>query len=339
MKIKTNKTFVLIAVIIIIIISILAIYIHNYLRGPKIKVENSFLDPREDVERLVTFEVPTFTSLWPDFPKQLPILNISQHDFQTELTDKLKQKCQITANEQNTYFLGKNCNFFVYPQNITLTMNTDVALNLDVNLTQAQETAQKILTELYGSNTNFSLAGYNYQYDSDTDVHLDNDHIEGVIENHINENSNTVRLFYVPAYNQYPISQHSHVFDKSVIINMDADNRLTMAELPKILPTFSSSTQEYSLITQEEAIKNIANNQAYLTTYSLQTNTENAKYEADISKLHNINLNTVSLEYRLNDEQTQAIPCYHFVGTAINNNNDTVDVEIVTPAINFTLSR
>lgn len=122
--------------------------------------------------------------------------------------------------------------------------------------------------------------------------------------------------------------EHYEDFPFKVMIN--ADYQLQKLTFQPVVATFEvvSTNQTISL---EEALININNNQASIVS----------AYEpiSGIFKLEDIEsgkLTSVTIEYRLDNQTNYAYPFYKFAGLLINDNQQEITAEIITPAIKIT---
>ena len=132
-----------------------------------------------------------------------------------------------------------------------------------------------------------------------------------------------------------PILERSAVISR-ISLTLNNNLQVATASLTSNLLNVVPQEKRFSLLNMEEAISNINKGRVFIS-YVENANSLTVK-TIDISKLTNINLTTVKIEYRLNESQNLAIPCYHFSGTGFDAHNNKVDLEVVTPAINFIIA-
>lgn len=132
----------------------------------------------------------------------------------------------------------------------------------------------------------------------------------------------------------YSFGGYPYRFDKipysnfEVGINMDGGVKYI-----SFFPQFFDSqvVSEKTLIPIEEATTNISEQKASITTF--QYVNENDIRELNLNSLQQVNLTEIEVQYRLDLSLNMLYPFFAFSGTAVDQNNNQLRVQIITPAV------
>lgn len=323
-----KKMFVLVSVLIIAVVAMFAVTMRDIFKvGPKAPIEQEYFVPFE--EQTSRFSGAVYTGLIPtDLPNTLSLLN-TQVNNTVSMTDRLNKYCLIFETETHnniTINHGENCDYSLYSDGhiqLESIFYTDTSGKL--SFATSTHAADEFLRQFYGNNMQLAEEEIEYLYCTETYC----DEVDNISD------ANTVFLPYYFVHQDTSILTREQIPDQAVVY-VDNMGRIIKAELDMVDINYQADETSYPRLSISEAVENINNNKAVLYTYD-DIYADGSKSEASIASLSNINLTSVSLNYLMNQENTLAVPTYYFLGTAMDTYGDTIDVEILTPAINFTV--
>ncbi|MBQ6154343.1 hypothetical protein IJI99_00490 [bacterium] len=340
---KNNNIKKIIYLLLISIIILLVVIIVNTHKKPA-DIPQEFFIPISD-NPTSNFSQPQFIGDIPALPQELPTLTLIKNS-NPNFYNRLNSFCQITQTE-DYYHLGNRCYYYTYDTNspqISMKEQNYNSQTIDVSL--AEQSALSFINNLHNQqSSNYIITGY-YLEDSNLTAEIETDLEEYIpqINNYYddtlpkeeiateNPTSTAVNFSYTLGYQNIPIVQRDKNQNTMAII-VDSDYNVSWAELDANSYEILENSDSYQIIDIQTALNNIAQDEAFITYYY-----DNGDHDINaIRSLNNISFNKVSLEYHLLDNNRLAIPCYHFTGTSTNSNNNLINVEIVTPAINFTV--
>ncbi len=272
----------------------------------------------------VSYPSPQFTGSFPQSPKSLPILNISllENQFLLSQANKL---CQ-TNSFKEPFFTGANCDYYFFNQNQNLEIVNNSVMDFDnqniITLQDAKNKAQDFLNFFIPPEYSplFFRAFY-YQGDYE-------------LFDSSPDQATSIQLEYNHFFQNIPIlSQDDSNSSFAILINHHAT--FQKAEMPVRLIKVAPQTQFYSLISLNQALNNITLGQVYLL--SAGNTVDSTNDTLDFNSITNLTLQEVIIEYRYNQANLLAIPYYHFLGSATDDNQNSFNLEILTPAIDLTL--
>jgi hypothetical protein len=309
-----KKNLSIILTVAIVLMAIIFIYVKT---RPKVIIENDFFTTSAS-QTGTSFNRVTYTGDNIKAPSRLPALTISSTSA-TPVYKNIFDYCQIQENEVKNdgliYFYGNLCDYYIHNDIISLTTLSDTVSEKTISFTEADNIAQTFIRNIYNSDA-FALA-VNLTPAIQTDTSID--------------------LAYSVHYHDIPIYDHEYPLS-AITLQIDGDNTIAGA-LPASIMSAQPQEQEFPTLSINQALSNIKNNKAYLASYNdYNYGNLNSSFVENLSTLTNISLSTAVLEYRLNDAGDLAIPSYHFSGTANDTRGNKMDVDIITPAINFTIN-
>ena len=319
-----TKKQIIVTTIIITAILIIAFFIFNLFTKKETSTEEIVPQLLSSFSSTETqYSLPAFNGTWPAMPKELPLLSIQLNSI-TDLASELENYCLIDDQYENI-FIGSNCSYYFYGQDqyLELTNNTKVDYQ-SLSLITKEEAVSNIqnFLNIFVPDKN-ALALTNVAYWSG-----------GPELTKVSSNlATTIQLDYNYAYQSIPILSKTIVSRSSTFFT-NATAPIQKAEIPTRTLSYTPQTQKYSLLSLEQALTNIANNQAYLLTISNFTaNAEDpSNSPMDITQLSELYLNEVALEYRFDEINLIATPVFHFNGKALDKNGNRINIEIITPA-------
>jgi hypothetical protein len=321
---KKNTLLLIAALVFLIMVMIFAIF-SNLSRRPDFQVEPviispTFIEPVREVNTI--FAQPVFNGERQSLPEALPLLLVQTRNL-PNLNDALSQYCQFAYAEEEIYFYGEVCDYTLFDQGQTPQVIFYGIEESDVLITfeQADETVRNFMNNVYQAQTPQLIA-------EDTVM------LSGYDEFHLTDNpseANAMQLYYSYEHQNIPVVGH-HYFDDIFSFTVYGAGKLFHAEIKNRVLFFQPQETLYQLLSIDRALTNIANNNAYLEQIWME---DLGMVTPNLEALKNINLNQVSLDYRINTDKTLAIPSYRFTGTATDRDNTNLDITIITPAINF----
>lgn len=114
-----------------------------------------------------------------------------------------------------------------------------------------------------------------------------------------------------------------------VIVTIDSQNVVRSVYFQPYFVSFVPTEQKTTLISLETALENINNHSEAAIVYAYEETTG----EFSINKIQSGELKTVGLQYRADLKTGLAYPFYHFAGELINADGQTIQAEIITPAV------
>lgn len=329
---KNNKKIYIVIIILSLATTLLFITIWHARHtppAPSTIINEDHLSPIEDVH--TTFSKVQFKGQANFDKQQLPITKISVNNTQSALNTSLTHYCQVNQGELNKYFHGNICDYTNYengtrPQVVFTNSSTNVSTGININ--DAQAVASAFMQSVYQDSTPLlMLNGVSYfVVDEDSSVELE--YVANASQ------ATHAWLFYSFAHHDIPLIPHNDNNSYFSFI-VDTANQLHKAELHSKLYQTQDSEELYPLISINDAIANIENGKGYLASYYAAGDIGNRNL---LSQFDQVIFNEVKLEYRINTLETQAIPSYHFIGTGFNKLNKPMGIEVITPAINFTIT-
>lgn len=310
----------LILISIIIFFLFILIFFHFSRQGKNTSNSYSPIPILENSFQTV-YQLPTFTSAWPDFPQELPFLNFTLTD-NILIKEKLNDYCQ-TESILGSFYQGKVCTYYYYNNNQNLEVVTNIFPNSDnlslLTLNEANQKAQTFMNAFITDTQSLTQTNITYLAGGD----------EAFIVGP--EEATFIQLNYNYTYQGIPILEKNSNNDSFLVILSQAVP-LQKAELPTQNLTFTPQNQFFKLISLSQALKNISQGKAYLSNLGDFSMNEDFP-KLNLSSLKQIQLNQVALEYRYENSQQLAIPYYRFFGTGIDNNKNSFNLQIFTPAI------
>lgn len=327
---KKNIFFVLIALAFILAVVILLLLTkNNSNKVPSANINRDFfttpswLSTTKSTLTGAQFSGTTSTEI-----NSLPILNTTFTPIDN-FYPILDNYCQITS-VNSTYHLGQICNYYTYDESYPIiSATTQNNQEQSADIAQIKQTGINFINTVYTAQPHsLILQDYSFIYNSDSDYETDSSNLK-------QKDIVATKLFFTPNFENIPILERSAVISR-ISLTLNNNLQVATASLTSNLLNVVPQEKRFSLLNMEEAISNINKGRVFIS-YVENANSLTVK-TIDISKLTNINLTTVKIEYRLNESQNLAIPCYHFSGTGFDAHNNKVDLEVVTPAINFTIA-
>jgi len=260
---------------------------------------------------------------------KLPLLKVSVKENET-LYSSLKKYCQI-YNQEDIYYDGEICDFTAYLNNQrpqVLTRSQTYSSN-KISNSQLLELGYQYLKNFYSTtNADFFHTKINY-FSGEQEF----------VPSSIND-ANLARIDYNYGYQQIPIF-HKNDDSSHTDLLINNNNQVVMANLNIKQIDIFPEKDNYQLLDITNALKNIEQQKAYLLSFSEMQDYLSENYspveDFNLNLFTSVNLNSVKLEYRYGDDNF-AVPVYRFSGTAIDLNQNELFIEIITPAINFTVS-
>lgn len=348
---KNSNLKLIIAALAGVVTMLLGFGIYRWLH-PRTQVPAEFFSQLENMPT-TTFEKPQFTGEKLQTPSHLPVLTTSVSSLE-DWQARLDAYCQVY---QASDFVreGKICDYYPSNESTTLVVMRGIESfgSVPTDAATAEQSARTLLATIYGDDITPLVVSSSYfptetpqseVTESEDESYQDvdetfftladdefDDYLTTLDESVVSEDESDpeATMYFSQSYQDIPISRKDHS-QKTIIVTVGPEYKIANATLWNPVIKVASTSKKYPLISIEEALDDIAAGNAYVSYYNMLE--ENTSY----SQLTNINFDNVTLEYRLNDEQTQAIPCYHFSGMATDANGDPVAAEIITPAIRFT---
>lgn len=316
---KKNK---LIIIIIIIVVSLIITFIFSQFFKQKKTVTNSTPSISVLKNTLETnYQLPTFNGIWPNLPQELPLLKFVLTN-NALIKEKLNDYCQTESASGNFYY-GKICTYYYYNSNQNLEIVSNVHSDSEnlplLTLNEANQKAQNFLNTFITDTQSLTQTNVAYLAGGD-EVFIVSP-----------EKAIFIQLNYNYTYQDIPILEKNDNNDSfSIIISQDLP--LKKAEISTKNLTFTPQDQLFKLISLDQALNNISHGEAYLTNIGDFSINEN-RPQLDLSSLKEIEFSQVKLEYRYESNQLLVAPYYRFFGTGIDNNKNSFNLEIFTPAI------
>ncbi len=318
-----KKSQLIIIVILVVLIGVvITLRFASQNRQQAVSVTADFFVP--PLGQTTAFSRVSFSGTTPDLPTALPLLTVSFSPNQS-LLPFLDQYCQINSSDQAFYF-GDRCDYYLFDDNQYLEVSTkavattELTVNLPKTLSQAELFLQQLFPGLGQVTLNQDQTRFLTGQFELAPTTLDKATVANLVFNY--------------TYQQIPIMAASAIFpDFSFFYNSDLQ-LLKMTLITNYLH-YSPELATHSLLSIDQALTQIDNNQAYLLNIG-DSNFEQSS-PLDIAAMSNISLDKVSLQYRFDQSTLIAIPSYLFSGTGTDGNGNQLDVEIITPAVNFTI--
>ncbi len=270
-----------------------------------------------------------YTGILPEnMPVDLPILSVDISNDES-LSDKVIDYCRIFEyNTNDPEFImayGENCDVteetydgVTHIQVMPVVYNISTSFGLSISTATAQDFINQFYDNLQAVNSKTSLLLCD-EYDCD-------------LPDDTGYDVNGAYITFSPQYKSIPVIKRSEItLDKYVLVK---NNQVMKAELNSSILAIQEREEKFPLLTIDKAVENISSGNGVLLKF-FELNGNDTEHW-DISKLDNINFSDVTIEYRTNDEQSEAIPMYHFTGVGIDAYGNQIDIDVLTPAIQFT---
>lgn len=121
----------------------------------------------------------------------------------------------------------------------------------------------------------------------------------------------------------------AHERSTIVEVTINEESRIIGVTFQPYFVSFSPSEQQVSIVSLESALENINNHSEAAIVYAYGEETG----DFTIEQIQSGELKTVDLQYRADLEAGLAYPFYHFVGELSNAAGQTIQAEIITPAV------
>jgi len=328
--IKMQKKSMILTVLITAIVSIMILVIGRRFiwKEPEATLNKEYFTPFAQEETHFS-NVVFLGSIPTDLPDTLPLLytRVSQN---ADISLKLDNYCEtIQAENYDDTIVnyGVDCNYSWYKNENHIQYSSSMMNVNEIkrpNYATSSQIANDFLQMFYNDIELYN-DGIGYLYCTDTFC----DELEDINQ------ANTIFLPYAFQHQGVSILTHEAI-PNGAYVYVDSANRIVKAELDLINIDYTADETQYPLLSIDEAIENINNDNAVLYTYDDYSG--ELKNSGSISVLHDVQLTDIGLNYLMNEAQDLATPTYYFMGTAKDTYGDTIDVEIITPAIRFTLA-
>lgn len=316
--------------LVIIILSLCTVFLFlfliiNYQKkdGQPITINDDFLRPLHQEKS--NFQESSIMSKDTSFPTSLPLLNITTSSIEN-FSNKLNEYCQIKTFEKN-YAVGNICHYTTFNNNFNVQLHTadsNKSTNI-ANLMDVIKTNDILFNQIYNTEL--------IKIDQKSITYLSGEDEE--LQPTTSDNATVIDAFYDYQYNGVPIRIKNQLGGTFYLIT-DSNNRVLKAELVNQKIDFQPQETLHHLISATTALQNIEQGNGFLLNYDDLEYIIGSSPELNISLFKKTVFNEISLEYRY--ITNLAIPCYHFSGTGFDAHNNKVDLEVVTPAINFTIT-
>lgn len=324
---KKNQIILVFVLVLLIIIINYFIFFNKGSKNP-IQIPTDFLES----ETSSNFNNINYSGNNPYFPvDKLPLLKIEQ--IKIPILEHLNNYCQ-TYNNQENFSYGNICDYNTHFSKSPIEVyfhDYSFSSNI-INIKSAINTGFKFI-EFFYELTNSPIINTSVLFYEEKE-----DNYEYLESN--SKSANLATTSYNYSYQQIPIFSKNAQFDHIKLL-INSDNKIIKAFLYQNLINIAPINNDYQLLEINTALKNIEQQKAYLLSFSETQDYLNENYspitDFNLNLFTSVNLNSVKLEYRYADDNL-AIPVYRFSGTAIDLNQNELSVEIITPAINFTVS-
>jgi hypothetical protein len=274
------------------------------------------------------FSNMTFVGTPPEFPKQISIAQVQPTDVTEEaIKNQLLQTYNLTAHSKAPSL------WINPPYSLSFTRSTHQYILLNntpisstsgqftkINQTQAVQQAQQLLLQIV-PNIPLVAQTESIQFIASEDETRNAPPTEAPL----------IEIPFAYAVDGYPVMYEKNTeFPFSVVLTASYDlKKLTF--LPQFIAV--KPLQKTSLISLDAAVANINSNKGSII-YSVSQGSPSFTLDS----LSSGRLTSVMLEYRVDPTLNLAYPFYRFAGTAITSQNETVKIEVITPAVETTLS-
>lgn len=263
-----------------------------------------------------TFAQVTYTGPTPDsLPGKLILAQITGADnLLTPLIKNLrliKEGSDTWKNDQYNLAYEADLQFYIL-DNQALAFST-VAVHPD--LAAATTAATNFLTQQFGV-SNYQAIPAHTQFLSSAG------HFDPVPESE----ATAVKLVFAPHLGGVPIViSNSSVMPIELFI--DGNNQVRKVFFFEQIPQYQP-LPEVEVFDVPTAITQINQGQAAIIAFSQQK-----LLQVSLKQITSAQLTKVFLEYRSDPNSRLLVPYYRFVGTAVNDLEDTLDIELITPAV------
>jgi hypothetical protein len=288
---------------------------------PQTEIEESIVHTNQ-----TNFSKIIFSGNAPDIPEQMLIANIQQNQVNTTQTkqtiinalnlEQHPQSNKLWLNSDWSLNITNGDSFIISSQQYLLPTGT---VSLDYALKKSQEFLDRYFPELA---VEANLKNVKY--------------LEGnneVPQKKPSNQAQIIELEYSYSINGFPI--YNQLNNKPPFVFSVVNNRIQKVVVSplfiQIQPTIQVDT-----ISIDKALSNINDlNKGEL----IFSEVYNPFAEINLNNIVSGNMTSVQLEYRTDLEAGLAYPFYRFSGTAIDVNNQSINTEIITPAINTTATQ
>lgn len=316
-------------IIIALVIGIIAVIILSILqRQPALEVSQEF-STNVDSQISTIYNV-SFTGDSPNLPTTLPILDVTNTHKHPEVIQHLIENYELETVVANNLWVNQQTNVSLSQTTLgcylfdTASDPSNTVITTSWTTEQVLDAATSFLTEVVGETGVTPLV---------SDIYY--------LSGFLGEAAITAPLAADHAVVPFSYTfQNTPVFyskDLSLPFHVHIDRNLQPFMLD-FCPTSHNFTQKevWPLLSVDQAVANISRNRG--NTSILAIGQENFQ-DYNPSLFNSGTLNTVSLEYRIDETAKLAYPFYRFTGTLIDRSNVPVEVQLITPAINVAVTR
>lgn len=266
-----------------------------------------------------TFANIRFQGTIPEFPTSLSIARaIRTQQTLTELINELALRFKMEPIPELTNgWASENYSLTIDPQDQSTILTQNEVLESDriVDFDQALSVATETTSSLFPQ---IPLQPLKEQVIySRGDVHM----LEVVPAQ-----ASEVLIPFAPLIDDLPV-YYRNFTSWPFMVTINSQDELVRLEFYPLFFTFETIGQR-NLISVERAIENINRNQGAIIS----------GYQTDLTPLNwqavtRGTFDTVSVEYRIDNESSLAYPFYRFSGQLINDEGQTIEAEVITPAV------
>jgi hypothetical protein len=271
------------------------------------------------------FSNVSFIGQAPAFPEKLSVGTIEVIENEDQVINKIIDAYGLETNSQSERYWTNQQNQYlhqdIYSKKYQLSLGVETATGESrLNLTQA---INKAATELKNLFPSLSLSPLS------TQVSFLKKNVE-FYEKAQFEDADFITIPFSYTISNFPLKYQKENIDPFIIM-LDKQGQIIRINFSPFFIKVSLVSNN-TRISINQALTNLNNDQGSIITFGLEQGTK-----ADLSVIQSAELDQISIEYRYDEKANLAYPFYRFSGTGQDQSDQTIQLEIITPAIETSL--
>lgn len=259
-------------------------------------------------------------------PKKLPVFTVTHSDKTSQIIkERLISQYGLKREDQDSIWLGSKYYMTFLPENSEYFLASQKTENLlaEISLSEAKAACESFMNPLI----------------SDQPIQLEMiedevEYFEGKFQftPSTKINATWIRIPYSLSHQGYPFFlKNNNRFPISCLVS--SAPAVHKFRFQDAFYELGSSRQQLSLISPASAILNL-NEKGLGSIIYAEKQTSNPEHKGlNLSNIKSGDLKSVSIEYRIDPDQSTAYPFYKFTGEIVNSQGESLSAKIITPAV------
>ncbi|MBT3249677.1 MAG: hypothetical protein HN846_03435 [Candidatus Pacebacteria bacterium] len=270
------------------------------------------------------FSNVVFVGQKPQFPEKLSVDGVTKIEDEDEIISKILLTYNLKPNSQSERYWTSSQGIYlhqdIYSKKYQLSLNTESAQKLSKLTTeQALDVATSEIKKIFPT---LSFSPLENQI-----IFLKNS-IEFYKKSTF-EDADIINIPFSYTIDSYPLRYQKESVDPFMVM-LNNEGQVVRIDFSPFFISTQTISKNFR-IPIDQAVANINNNQGSIINFGMEQGTS-----ADLSVIKSANLSSINIEYRYDEEIGFAYPFYRFSGKAEDLSGQTIQLEIITPAIETT---